>query len=70
LKKDLNTIFRAIIACLLWSAAYAAIKPGLLWLSFMAATAFSLWFKLLQRPGVLILFHRGKGTVYPELNAN
>jgi drug/metabolite transporter (DMT)-like permease len=26
----------------------------LLWLSFMAATAFSLWFKLLQRPGVKV----------------
>ena len=26
----------------------------LLWLSFMAAAAFSLWFKLLQRPGVKV----------------
>jgi drug/metabolite transporter (DMT)-like permease len=26
----------------------------LLWLSFMAATAFSIWFKLLQRPGVKV----------------
>jgi drug/metabolite transporter (DMT)-like permease len=26
----------------------------LLWLSFMSATAFSLWFKLLQRPGVKV----------------
>jgi drug/metabolite transporter (DMT)-like permease len=26
----------------------------LLWLSFMAAFAFSLWFKLLQRPGVKV----------------
>jgi drug/metabolite transporter (DMT)-like permease len=26
----------------------------LLWLSFMAATAFSIWFTLLQRPGVLV----------------
>lgn len=85
----------------------------LLWLSFMAAFAFSLWFKLLQRPGVkvsdlnlwkfiipvagavlswllipdenpdwmtvsgmivitgsLILFHKGNGTAYPELNVD
>lgn len=27
---------------------------SLLWLSFMAATAFSVWFKLLQRPGVRV----------------
>jgi drug/metabolite transporter (DMT)-like permease len=27
---------------------------SLLWLSFMAATAFSIWFKLLQRPGVRV----------------
>jgi len=27
---------------------------ALLWLSFMAAAAFSLWFKLLQRPGVKV----------------
>lgn len=27
---------------------------SLLWLSFMAATAFSIWFKLLQRPGVKV----------------
>ncbi len=27
---------------------------SLFWLSFMAATAFSIWFKLLQRPGVRV----------------
>jgi drug/metabolite transporter (DMT)-like permease len=26
----------------------------LLWLSFMAASAFSIWYKLLQRPGVKV----------------
>jgi len=31
---------------------------ALAWLSFMAATAFSIWYKLLQRPGVKV----------PELN--
>jgi drug/metabolite transporter (DMT)-like permease len=63
-----NTIFWAVIACLLWSTAYAGIKLGLefdtpfhlrywmilLWLSFMAASAFSIWYKLLQRPGVKV----------------